>query len=194
MAIILPFAGVQPRIHPSAWIAPNATLIGNVVVEAEASVWFGAVIRGDDPDHEIRIGARTSVQDNCVVHVSAQGPTRIGEEVTLGHGAVVESCTIGRGALIGMNAVVLQRATVGEEALVAAGAVVGGGAEIPPRQLAAGAPAQVKKELDEAALRAMRAGVLHYVELARQYRAEVGNDLPSDLAARRPPEDPQPNG
>ena len=174
MATILPFAGIGPRIHPTAWIAPTATVIGNVTIGEEASVWFGAVIRGDEPEHEIVIGARTSVQDNCVVHVSSQGPTIIGEEVTLGHGAVVESCTIGRRALVGMNAVVLQKATIGEESLIAAGAVVSGGAQIPPRSLAAGTPAVVKKELDEAALRWIAEGAHHYVELGRAYRQERG--------------------
>ncbi|HET7275919.1 MAG TPA: gamma carbonic anhydrase family protein [Longimicrobiaceae bacterium] len=169
MAMIIPFGGIEPRIHPSAFVAPNAVVIGNVEIGAEASVWFGAIIRGDDPDREIKIGARTSVQDNCVIHVSAQGETIIGEEVTIGHGAVLESCTIGRGALIGMNAVVLQRARVGAGALIAAGAVVGAGAEIPERSLAAGAPARVKKKLEGESLRWIQTSAGHYVELAAKY-------------------------
>ena len=174
MANILSFGGKTPRIHPSAWVAPTATIIGDVVVEENASVWFGAVLRGDDPDHEIRVGARTSVQDNCVVHVSARGPTLIGPEVTVGHGAVLESCTIGRGALIGMNAVVLQRAEIGEQALIAAGAVVGEGAVIPARHLAAGTPAKVKKELEGESLRWILTSADHYVELGARYREEHG--------------------
>lgn len=175
MATILPFRGVEPRIHPSAFVAPTATVIGNVEIGAEASVWFGAVIRGDEPEHVIRVGERTSVQDGCVLHVSAQGPTLIGPDVTIGHGAVLESCSIGRGALIGMNAVVLQRAVVGEEALVAAGAVIGEGAEIPPRTLAAGTPARVKKQLEGESLRWITFSAPHYVELAREYlRQGVG--------------------
>ena len=172
MAVILPYAGIRPRIHPTAFVAPNAVVIGNVTIEEEASVWFGAVIRGDEPEHEIRVGARTSVQDNVVVHVSRQGATVIGPDVTVGHGAVLESCTVGRGALIGMNAVVLQRAVVGEEALVAAGAVVGQGAEIPPRTLAAGAPAAVRKELAGDSLRWIQTSAGHYVELSRSYLAQ----------------------
>lgn len=172
---ILPYAGVRPRIHPSAFVAPNATVIGNVEVGEEASIWFGAVLRGDDPERPIRVGARTSIQDCCVLHVSAQGPTLIGEEVTVGHGAVLESCTVGRGALIGMNAVVLQRAAVGEGALIAAGAVVAEGAEIPPRHLAAGVPARVRKELDGSSLGWVEHSASHYVELARSYlRAGIG--------------------
>lgn len=166
------FEGVAPRIHPSAWIAPNATVIGNVEIGAEASVWYGAVIRGDGGEHVIRIGARTSVQDNCVVHVSAEGPTIVGDEVTIGHGAVLESCVIGRGALIGMNAVVLQRAVVGEQALIAAGSVVGAGTEIPARTLAAGTPARVKKEVSGESLVWITGSPAHYVGLSRRYIAD----------------------
>lgn len=169
MATILPYAGIHPRIHPTAFVAPTAVVIGNVTIEEEASVWFGAVLRGDEPEHEIRVGARTSIQDNVVLHVSKQGPTLIGADVTVGHAAVLESCVVGGGALIGMNAVVLQRATVGEAALVAAGAVVGSGAHVPPRTLAAGTPARVKKELDGESLRWVTTSAAHYVELSRSY-------------------------
>lgn len=172
MATILPFAGIHPRIHTSAFVAPNATIIGNVTIGEEASIWFGAVIRGDEPDFEIRVGARTSIQDNCVLHVSRQGATLIGDGVTVGHGAILESCTVGDGALIGMNAVVLQRAVVGAESLVAAGAVVGGGAQIPPRRLVAGTPAVVKKELAGESLRWVTTSAEHYVELSRDYLAQ----------------------
>ncbi|MBV9774837.1 MAG: gamma carbonic anhydrase family protein [Gemmatimonadetes bacterium] len=172
MATILPFRGIFPRIHPSAFVAPTAVVIGNVTIEEEASIWFGAVLRGDEPEHEIRIGARTSIQDNCVIHVSARGATIIGEEVTVGHGAILESCTVGRGALIGMNAVVLQGATVGEQALIAAGATVADGGEIPPRHMAAGTPAKVKKELEGTSLGWVRNSAAHYVELSRDYLSQ----------------------
>ena len=172
MATILPFEGIHPRIHPTAFVAPTAVVIGNVTIEAEASVWFGAVIRGDEPAHEIRVGERTSVQDNVVLHVSARGPTLIGRGVTIGHGAILESCVVGDGALIGMNAVVLQGATVGEQALVAAGATVGDGAVVPPRTLAAGTPAKVKKELEGESLRWVSTSAAHYVELSRNYLAQ----------------------
>jgi carbonic anhydrase/acetyltransferase-like protein (isoleucine patch superfamily) len=172
MGTILPYDGIWPRIHPSAFVAPTAVVIGNVTIEEEASVWFGAVIRGDDPEFEIRVGARASVQDNVVLHVSRQGPTVIGSDVTIGHGAILESCVVGDGALIGMNAVVLQRATVGAQALVAAGAVVGSGSEVPPRTLAAGTPAKVKKELEGESLRWVATSAAHYVELSRSYLAQ----------------------
>lgn len=169
MANILPFRGVWPRIHSTAFVAPGATVIGNVTIGAEASIWFGAVLRGDEPDHEIRIGARTSIQDNCVIHVSARGATVIGDDVTVGHGAILESCTVGDGALIGMNAVVLQGATVGEQALVAAGSVVADGGEIPARTMAAGAPARSRKQLEGASLDWVTGSAAHYVELSRDY-------------------------
>jgi carbonic anhydrase/acetyltransferase-like protein (isoleucine patch superfamily) len=172
MAHILPFGGFTPRIHPTAFVAPTAVLIGNVEVGPEASVWFGAVLRGDDPQYGIRVGARANIQDNCVVHVSARGPTIIGEEVTVGHGAVFESCEIRRGALIGMNAVVLQGAVIGEEALVAALSVVPEGMEVPPRTLVAGVPARARKELGDESSRWIRETARHYVELSRRYLAQ----------------------
>lgn len=182
---VLPFEGVHPRIHPTAFVAPTAVIIGNVTVEAEASVWFGAVIRGDDPGHEIRVGARSSVQDNVVLHVSRQGPTIIGEEVTIGHGAVLESCVIGARALIGMNAVVLQQAVVGDEALIAAGAVVGQGARIPPRTMAAGSPAKVRKELEGESLRWITTSAAHYVELSRSYLRQGVGRMDAEAAHTR---------
>ena len=179
--MIYSFEGMTPRIDPSAWIAPNATVIGNVEIGAEASVWYGAVIRGDDREHVVRIGARTSVQDNCVVHVSDRGPTLVGEEVTIGHGAVLESCEIGDRALIGMNAVVLQNARVGSEALIAAGSVVASGSEIPDRHLAAGTPARVKKEIEGESLGWVQRSAAHYVKLSRRYLADGNPD--ADTAA-----------
>lgn len=176
MATIIPIGGHTPRIHPSAFIAPTAVVIGNVEIGAESSVWFGAVLRGDDPDHPIRVGRRSSIQDNCVLHVSARGPTIVGDEVTVGHGAVFESCEIRDRALIGMNAVILQRAVIGAEALVAALSVVAEGMEVPPRTLVAGAPARVRKALEGESARWVAHSAAHYVELARMYlSAGVGS-------------------
>lgn len=172
MAHIIPFNGTRPVIHPSAWIAPTAVLIGDVEVGPESSVWFGAVLRGDHAEHGIRVGARTSIQDSCVLHVSAEGPTRVGDGVTVGHGAVFESCQIRRGALIGMNAVLLHHAVIGEESLVAAGSVVATGMEVPPRTLVAGSPATVRKELEGESAGWIRGSAEHYVELSREYLAQ----------------------
>lgn len=169
MAELIPFRGRAPKVHPSAFLAPTAVLIGDVEVGAESSIWFGAVLRGDHPTHGIRIGAGTSVQDNCVIHVSAEGPTLVGDEVTVGHGAVFESCEIRRGALIGMNAVLLHHAVIGEEALVAAGSVVPSGMEVAPRTLVAGAPATPRKVLEGESASWIRGSARHYVELSREY-------------------------
>ena len=169
MAHILPYAGRIPRIHPTAFVAPTAVLIGDVEVGEESSIWFGAVLRGDDPTHGIRVGARASVQDNCVLHVSARGPTIVGDEATIGHGAVFESCEIRRGALIGMNAVILHGAVIGEAALVAALSVVPEGMEVPPRTLVAGAPARVRKTLEGESAGWIANSARHYVELSRRY-------------------------
>ena len=169
MALIIPFNGRTPRIHASAFIAPTAVLIGDVEVGAESSVWFGAVLRGDHPDHGIRVGARSSIQDNCVLHVSARGPTIVGDEVTVGHGAAFESCEIRARALIGMNAVLLHGCVIGEEALVAALSVVPAGMIVPPRTLVAGAPASVRKELVGESAVWVKGSSQHYVELARAY-------------------------
>jgi carbonic anhydrase/acetyltransferase-like protein (isoleucine patch superfamily) len=169
---ILSFGGRTPRIHPSAFVAPTAVLIGDVEVGPEASIWFGAVLRGDHPDHGIRVGARSSVQDNCVVHCSARGPTVIGDDVTVGHGAVFESCEIRRGSLIGMNAVILHEAVIGEESLIAALSVVPEGMIVPPRSLVAGVPARIRKTLEGESAAWIRMSPAHYVELSQRYLDE----------------------
>lgn len=172
MALVIPFDGKTPAIHPSAFLAPNAVVVGNVSIGPEASVWFGAVIRGDDPDHPVVIGPRTSIQENCVVHVGHWGPTIVGQDVTVGHGATFECCTIGDRSVIGMNAVVLQNAEIGEECLLAAGTVVLEGARIPARSVVAGVPGKVKKTVEGGAARWIRGGGEHYVRLSRAYLAQ----------------------
>jgi carbonic anhydrase/acetyltransferase-like protein (isoleucine patch superfamily) len=172
MALIIPFGGRTPIVHATAFLAPTAVLIGDVEVGAESSIWFGAILRGDHPDHGIRIGARVSIQDNCVLHVSARGPTLVADEATIGHGATFESCEIGRRALIGMNAVVLHGAQIGEESLVAALSVVPEGMIVPPRTLVAGAPARIRKELGGEAADWVRDSASHYAELAARYRSQ----------------------
>lgn len=168
--MFLEYRGRRPKVHPSAFVAPTATLIGDVEVGEESSIWFGAVLRGDNGP--IRVGARTSVQDNAVIHVSEGCTTIIGDGVTIGHAAVMEDCTIGDGALIGSNAVVLNGATVGRETLVAAGSVVAANDRIPDRVVAAGAPAKVKKNLEGDAAHWVAIGAEHYVKLSRSYLAE----------------------
>jgi carbonic anhydrase/acetyltransferase-like protein (isoleucine patch superfamily) len=171
-ATIVAFNGRAPRIHPSAFIAPTAVVIGNVTIGEDASVWWGAVLRGDDADHGIVVGARTSVQDTCVVHVGRWGPTVIGSDVTVGHGAKFECCTIGDRTVVGMNAVILQNAVIGTECVLAANTVILEGANIPDRSVVAGVPGVVKKTLEGSAADWIAGGGAHYVALSRQYLAQ----------------------
>jgi carbonic anhydrase/acetyltransferase-like protein (isoleucine patch superfamily) len=166
--MILSYRGKTPKIAPSAFVAPTAVLIGDVEVGEESSIWFGAVLRGDNGP--IRIGARTSVQDNAVIHVTVL--TRIDDDVTIGHAAVMEDCHVKRGALIGSNATLLNGSIVGEGSLIAAGSVVGERVEIPDRVLAAGAPAKVKKAIEGEALKWIEIAAGEYVHLSRSYIAE----------------------
>jgi carbonic anhydrase/acetyltransferase-like protein (isoleucine patch superfamily) len=171
MALLIPFRGKTPAIADDAFIAPNAVLIGDVRVESKASVWFGAVLRGDDPDHPIVIQEGANVQDGAVVHVGTWGPTVVGPRVTVGHGAIFESCEIGEGTVIGMNAVILQEAVVGRECLLAAGTVVLEKARIPDRSVVAGVPGKVKKTLDGSAAGWVTRSGTHYMKLSREYLA-----------------------
>src|SRR5439155_25633721 len=136
-------------IGEEVYLAPTAVLVGAVEVGDRASIWFGAVLRADSA--AIRIGAGTSVQDNAVVHCAKNLPTSIGENVIVGHGAMLEGCVIEDGAIVGMGAIALQRSRLGRGAMLAAGSVLGEGFEVPPEVLAAGVPAVVKKPLSGAA-------------------------------------------
>jgi carbonic anhydrase/acetyltransferase-like protein (isoleucine patch superfamily) len=181
-ALLLPFDGAWPEVADDAFLAPGAVVIGNVRIGAQASVWFGAVLRGDNAQHPIVIGPRTSIQDGCVVHVGNWGPTIVGADCTIGHGAKFESCTIGDGCTVGMNAVILQEAVIGARSLVAAGAVVLEKTEVPSGSLVAGVPARVRKQLDGSAAEWVARGGGHYVQLSRRYLAQ-GIGRPGD--ARR---------
>ncbi|MDQ2872317.1 MAG: gamma carbonic anhydrase family protein [Candidatus Eremiobacteraeota bacterium] len=168
--MLLEYRGKHPKVDPSAFIAPTAVLIGDVEVGPESSIWFGTVLRGDNGP--IRIGARSSIQDNAVVHVSEHGQTIVGDDVTVGHCAVMEDCSIGNRCLIGSNAVILNGATIGEASLIAAGSVVGERANIPAGHLAAGAPATVKKPIEGEAATWIAVSAEEYVKLSRSYLAE----------------------
>lgn len=179
-----PFLNVSPSIADSAFVAPSADIIGDVVLGDEASVWYHATIRGDV--NWIRIGARSNVQDNAVVHVSNHvAPTRIGEEVTVGHSAVVHGCTIHDRVLVGMGAVIMDHAVVGSDVLIGARALVTGGMEIPPRSLVLGSPATVVRTLtDEEVVKVARYAA-RYVKYSALYRgaAQPGENPFYDRAA-----------
>ena len=136
-----------PHVPDSAWVAPNATLAGSVVIGERASIWYGAVLRADN--EPITIGARSNVQDNCVFHVDVGKPVLLGEGVSVGHGAVIHGATIEDHVLVGMGAIIMNGAVVGAESLIAAGALISEGVVIPPRSLVAGVPGKVRRELTD---------------------------------------------
>jgi carbonic anhydrase/acetyltransferase-like protein (isoleucine patch superfamily) len=160
------FEGVSPTVHPDAWIAPTATLIGDVVVEKDASIWYGVVLRGDFGKIIIREGA--NIQDNSVIHGSVE-VCEVGKNATVGHQCLVHDCTIGEQALIGNGAIVLDKAQIGARALVAAGATVTPGAVVPPEVIAMGSPAKKHVPLTDSARLWVDHNAGVYRELARRH-------------------------
>ena len=172
-AIVRGFASAVPRLHPSVWIAPGAAVIGDVEIGEDSSVFYGAVLRGDVEC--IRIGARTNIQDQATLHVTeGRYSTWLGDEITVGHRAVVHGCRVGDGALIGIGAVVLDGAEIGENALVGAGAVVTPGTVIESGMLALGMPAKIVRRLEEDEIALQRERTLRYVETARKHARSGG--------------------
>ena len=168
--IVRPYDNKTPRIGARVFIAENAAVIGDVEIGDDCSIWFSATIRGDV--NAIRIGRNTNVQDNCTIHVTHEAwPTTIGENVTIGHGAIVHGCTVENGALIGMGSRVLDGAVVGESALVGAGALVPEGMRVPPRMLVVGVPARVKRPLTEDELAHLENSWKNYVQYKEKYLA-----------------------
>ncbi|GHC10385.1 gamma carbonic anhydrase family protein [Gemmobacter nanjingensis] len=161
--------GVAPQIAPDAWVAPDANLIGKVVLEARASVWFGVTMRGDN--EEIRVGAGSNVQENCVLHTDMGYPLIIGANCTIGHKAMLHGCIIGEGSLIGMGATVLNGAKIGKGCLIGAGALITEGKEIPDGSLVMGAPGKVVRQLDEAARARLLKSAEGYRANAARFRA-----------------------
>ena len=137
----------SPQVAAGAWIAPNATLVGSVVVHAGASIWYGVVLRADN--EPITIGARSNVQDNCAFHVANGKPVILGEGVSVGHGAIIHGATVKDNVLIGMGAIIMNGAVIGSESLIAAGTLISEGVVIPPRCLVAGVPGKIRRELTD---------------------------------------------
>lgn len=167
---ILPYKKILPKIAKDAWVADNAIVTGDIEIGAESNIWFGVTMRGDV--HEIRIGKRTNIQDNSVVHVTrGVSGTYIGDEVTVGHGAIIHACTLKDQAFIGMGAIILDEAVVEEKAMVAAGAVVTPRKVIPTGQLWGGNPARYMRDLTEEEIAFFPKSADNYVRLSKDYLA-----------------------
>ena len=167
--MIFQLDGESPEIHDGCFVAPNATLIGKVRLAQDASVWFGAVLRGDTEPIEVGVGS--NVQDQAVLHTDPGFPLTIGKGVTIGHLAMLHGCTIENSALVGIGAVVLNGARIGEACLVGAGALVTEGKVIPPRSLVVGSPARVIRTLSAAQVEGLRLNAAHYVQNGKRYAA-----------------------
>ncbi len=169
--MIRPFRGVQPQIHPTAFIEESAQIIGDVHIGEQASVWFNAVVRGDV--FYIRIGNRTNIQDGTVIHVSnGTHATVLEHEVTVGHNVTLHGCHIERGCLIGMGSIVMDDVRIGAQSIVAAGALVSPGTKVPPRSLVIGVPAKVKRPLTDEEVASLDRYWQNYVEYTKVYKEE----------------------
>lgn len=167
--MLKPFQNTAPKIHETAFIAEDAIVIGDVEIGENASIWYGSIIRGDV--NFIRIGARTNIQDACVLHVSRRThSTVLEEEITVGHRVTLHGCRVERGSLIGIGAIILDGARIGKNSLVAAGSLVTPGTQIPERSLVMGAPARVKRELTDEEVTKLEESWRNYVTLAEIYR------------------------
>ena len=160
-----------PQIHPSATVFPHAVVLGDVTLMEDSSLWFGAVVRAELDS--LTVGRRSNIQDNCVVHVDSAHPCRIGDGVTVGHGAILHGCTIGSNSLIGMGAVVLNDAGIGDNCIVGARALVTGGKVFPDGWLIMGVPAKAVRPLTEEEIESNRASAEHYVHAAREVAAHL---------------------
>ena len=169
--IVRPYKGARPVLGERVYLAETAAFIGDVVRGDDVSIWYGSVVRGDCCS--IRIGARTNVQDNSTLHVTRDvGPLLLEEEVTLGHNCVVHACTIRRGALVGMNATVLDGAVIGEKSLIAAGSLVAGGTVVPPGTLWAGSPARFRRDLTAIEISGLDTYWKNYLDYKEEYLRE----------------------
>lgn len=162
---------IEPTVDPTAWVAPDANIIGNIVLGARSSVWFGSTLRGDN--EQILVGEGSNVQENCVFHTDLGYPLTIGENCTIGHKVMLHGCTIGDNTLIGMGATILNGAKIGANCLIGAGALITENKEIPDGSLVMGAPGKVVRQLDEKAFQMLTASALHYSENAARFRRDL---------------------
>lgn len=170
-SVLIALDGTAPQVHPSAYVHSSAQVIGDVHIGAESSIWFGTVIRADV--HPVRIGARTNVQDNATIHVTAgRWPTILGDQVTVGHGAILHGCTIGVRCLIGIGAIVLDGCEIGDDCMIGAGALVTPGTKLESRHLALGSPARCVRPLSDAELEHLARSAAGYIDNAERYRRQ----------------------
>ncbi len=169
--MMMNFKGKRPKISETAFIADSADVIGDVEVGDFSSVWFGAVIRGDR--NKIKIGNRTSIQDNVVIHADPDNGVEIGDNVSIGHGAVLHGCKIESNVLIGMNSTLLNGAEIGKNSIVGANALIPEGKKFPENSLIIGVPGMVKRETEESEVKAITENAIEYVEFVREYREEM---------------------
>ncbi len=167
--MILTYQGISPDIHPSAYVAPGADVIGKVKLARDSSIWFGCVLRGDV--NRIEIGQATNIQDGSILHVDDDHPCLIAHHVHVGHHANLHGCRVETGAMIGIGSIVLSGCRIGEEAIIGAGSVVLEGTKIPPRSLAVGAPARVVRKLTPKDIGYIKRWVAKYVRLAKAYKS-----------------------
>lgn len=163
--------GINPDLADRCWVAPGATLIGRVHLEQDASVWFGAVLRGDQ--ELIDIGARSNIQDNCVLHTDMGSPLSVGPDCTIGHMVMLHGCTVGRNSLVGIGAVVLNGAVIGENCLIGAKALIPERKVIPPGSLVMGAPGKVVRQLSPAEIERLTWAAEHYAANWKRYAASM---------------------
>jgi carbonic anhydrase/acetyltransferase-like protein (isoleucine patch superfamily) len=164
----IPYNGISPAIHESVFVAPGAYLIGDVAIGEASTVWFNAVLRGDDGP--ITVGKRCSIQDNSTIHLYEGSPVVIGDDVTIGHNVILHGCKIGRCSIIGMGSTLLDNVEVGEECIIGANTLLAGGIKIPPRSLVLGSPGKVVRELTEKDLQMLQYSSENYVQKGREYK------------------------
>ena len=169
--MIMDFKGKSPKISETAFIADSADVIGDIEIEDFSSVWFNAVLRGDR--NKIKIGSRTSIQDNAVIHVNPENGVQIGDDVSVGHGAVLHGCRIESNVLIGMNSTILNGAEIGKNSIVGANALVPEGKKFPENSLIIGIPGKVKREIEKSEIEAIAENAAEYVEFVREYAEEM---------------------
>lgn len=171
MANVIAYKGVQPKIDESVFLAPSATVVGDVTIGEGSSVWFNAVVRGDF--QPIKIGKNCNVQDNATVHVMTNETTTIGDEVSIGHNAIVHARKIGNNCLIGMGSIILGYVDIGDNVVIGAGTMITQNKKIPSNSLVYGEPAQIVRALRDDEIEALRQSALNYTEVAKNYRAEL---------------------